>query len=500
MIMKAIIRNKVLILIALILMLPTGCSDFAEINKNPNQVTYGNSSPSKLLQDIIYQGHWSIFYRSWRINSQLMQYSLFVNGQELTSNYDVRATESTNIWSNFYRWASNAAHMYNLAVSKGDVNYQAIALTMKVYIAESITSIFGDIPYDDAFKWEEGISYPKYDSQEAVYRKMIGELSQANLLYDPTKPLDFPTRDLLYKGDIKKWKKFTNSLKLRLLMRVSKCDLDGVDIAAEMQTMISDPTTYPLFSNNDEAAILRYTGENPFYNGFGATTATDPMTLNNRLCKTLIKLMTDSADPRISFFADAKDGEYIGMASGQTNDYIALMTSSTCNYAAALNTDTSPSTLMNYAEVLFIMAEAQFRNLISTSMTNKELYDKAVIASVTQWTGNKNWVPGAFLAPPSTAAFNNTIERIMEQKYLSSFLVGYEAWCDYRRTGLPKMPVGPAMVNKNSSGIATLPTRLIYPLITQTTNRDNWLEAVSRLETGQDDMLSKVWFASGNRY
>lgn len=478
----------------------SSCSKFGEMNHNPNQVTYGETNPTKLMQDIIYSGHWTIFYRSWRINSQLMQYSMYVNGQELSSNYDIRATESTQLWNNLFKWASGASHMYRVALEKEDVNSMAIALTLKVYIAEAATSVFGDIPYSEAFMWEDGISHPVYDSQKDVYLKMVAELDSANSLYDTSRKLDYPDRDILYNGDISKWQKFTNSLRLRLLMRMSKNSCEEMDIPAEMDMMFNNPSRYPVFTSNADAAILRYTGVNPNYNGFGETTATDPMSQNNKMGHTLMKLMTDCSDPRLPFYADAKNGEYIGLLSGQTNDYIAANSSSACTYAKALNTDTSPSTLMNYAELLFIAAEASFRGLVSLDRTAEELYNEAVTASVRERTGNESWTPGSFLEAPSTAAYNGTIERIMEQKYVAVFLVGFEAWCDYRRTGLPVMPAGPAMVNRDMYGNVVLPTRLRYPLITQTTNHDNWKQAVSELETGEDDMLSRLWFARGERY
>ena len=491
---------KIIFLIVTLVPILSGCSQFEEMNHNPNQQTYGKATPSKLMQDIIYSGHWTIFYRSWRINSQLMQYSMYVNGQELTANYDIRATESTSTWQNYYRWASNAAHMYEMAIKNEDENLQAVALTLKVYIAEVITALFGEVPYSEAFQWENGISHPKYDTQEEVYTQMINELNKANTLYNLSGQMDYPERDLLYQGDFSKWQKFTNSLRLRLLMRVSKCEMAEMDPIFEIQNMLDNPSIYPLFASNADAAILKYTGVNPFYNGFGPSTATDPMSQNNTLGATLVDLLNASSDPRLPYYAKPKNGEYIGMASGMNNDYIAEMRDIACTYASSLSTDTSPSTLMNYAEVLFILTEAQFRGLVTTGTSTEDLYNQAVTASIRQWTGNEAFEPGAFLQSPSSAAYNGTLERIMEQKYIAMFLVGYEAWCDYRRTGLPEMPIGPAMVNKDEFGNVVLPTRLRYPLITQTTNYENWKAAVARLDTQADDMLSKVWFAKGNKY
>lgn len=476
------------------------CSQFEEMNQNPNRLKFNEASPSKLIQSVICSGHWAVFYRSWKVNSPLMQYSVQVNGTELTANYDIKETESSVIWQNIYRWAGNAAHMVKLAREQGDPNMEAIGTTMKIYLMDVLTSCFGDIPYSEALSWDEGITYPAYDTQELAYTLMIEELDHANQIYDLSKEMDFSVRDLLYGGDLSKWKKFTNSLRLRLLMRCSKCRMSEMDPIAQMQKMVSAPDTYPLFASNDDAAILRYTGVNPFYNSFGPSTATDPMTMNNKMCSTFVDILTSAADPRLPFMMDANKGEYIGLKPGQTNDYIASMNDQACNYAKALSTDTSPSTLMNYAEVLFILAEAQYRGLVQTGKSEKELYEEAVTASIRQWTGNESWIGGHFFEEPSTATYDGTLKKIMEQKYVADFLVGVEAWCDYRRTGLPEMASGPALENKDDTGKAVLPTRLRYPLITQTSNYDNWHKAVSNLETGKDDMLSRVWFAKGNVY
>jgi len=104
----------------------------------------------------------------------------------------------------------------------------------------------------------------------------------------------------------------------------------------------------------------------------------------------------------------------------------------------------------------------------------------------------------AVLASPR-AAYNGTAERIMEQKWVSLFMVGFESWCDYRRTALPTLVFGPACENFDAAGMPQMPTRLCYPIISQTTNRANYQAAVERMG-GNDDMLTKVWWANGDRY
>lgn len=490
-------RPKYIMAIATAIVSMVSCSDFERMNTNPNQIPYNETNPTKLLQDLIYYSNSRIYYRAWRVNNQLMQYSTFVNGQELTANYDIKSSESDMSWKDFYKWGSAADHMYSLAIAKDDPNCQAIALTLKVYACEPITAIFGDVPYSEAFRFDEGISAPVFDDQIAIYRQMLDELETANFLYDTDEELDVPSRDLLYTGDILKWKKFTNSLRLRLLMRVSRSE--EIDAPAMIEEMLRNPQDWPVFESNADAAILRPTGENPFYGVFGGSIGYDPMTTNNKLCSRFTKLLTSAADPRLPKFADARNGEYLGLDSGQTQDYISANADNCCNYAKSLNRNTTPQTMMNYAEVLFLKAEARFRDFTTVGDAG-EYYDKAVTASIRQWLEDEKYEPGQLLEAPSTAAYDNTLVRIMEQKYIAVFLSGFEAWCDYRRTGLPEMPKGPAMMNYGDDGEPVLPERLVYPAFTEARNGANYADAVSRLETGRNDMLSKVRWAQGTRY
>ncbi len=481
-------------LIVVFMLSAVSCNDFEDINTNPNSIVYGEARPTKMLPNIIFDGNWQVLYRSWRLNSELMQYSLHTNALEHASNYDIAMSDPQILWNELYESATNANHMYNLAEEFDESNSKAIALTMKVYYASYLTDIFGDIPYSQAFQWADGIHHPEFDLQKDIYIQMLAELKEANTFYNTSVPLDYPSRDLLYGGDITKWKKFTNSLRLRLLMRVSKCpEIDG---AGEMQEMISNPTIYPVFQSNADAAILYFTGISPNYNRFGSSGTTDPMHQNTCIGKTLTDIMNRSVDPRLSYYFKSKNGEYEGMLSGQNSDYIASNLSLTCTYNPSLSTDTSPSAFMNYAEVQFILAEAAFRGLITTGSA-KTYYENGVRASVKQWCGEA--VDPTAMLLTTGAKYDGTLIRIMEQKYVADFLVGFEAWCDYRRTGLPEMPAGPAMINKDIYGNPVLPTRFNYPVITQTTNYDNYRKAVERMN-GVDNMLTKVWWATGTNY
>ncbi|MFA5713507.1 MAG: SusD/RagB family nutrient-binding outer membrane lipoprotein [Bacteroidales bacterium] len=478
----------------LILVAGTSCSKFGEMNRDPNKIAFGEIPPTKLLQNIIYSGQWNVHLRSYSINSELMNYAVNFSNNNNTSAYEIRAAEVVSPWTQLYRWASSAHHMYKMGEMTDDANSMAIALTLKIYLMEVLTAMYGDIPYSEALRWDEIPKKPKYDRQKEIYISMLEELDYANELYIPSKALDYPQRDLLYGGNINNWKKFTNSLRFRILMRVSK-SLE-IDSPTLMQEMIDNPTEYPMFTGNEDAAILRYSGISPAYNQFGPLGSYDAMHTNTRAGKVLIDLMTQSGDPRLSFYFSPRNGQYLGMLPGQDANYNAVMVYEACNYNTNLSTNTSPTTLMNYAELCFLKSEAAFRNFISGDA--ETFYNAGVTASIRQWRNEPAYNTNTFLNS-SSVKYNNTLLRIIEQKYISQFMSGMEAWNDYRRTGLPVMPTGPISGNFNQNGVPTLPTRLFYPITTSSTNTENYEAAVADMG-GRDDMLTPVWFSIGERY
>lgn len=148
--------------------------------------------------------------------------------------------------------------MYKLAEKEENTNAQAIALTMKALYLSNMTDLFGDMPFKEAFKGiDENIMQPKFDDQKVIYDSLLMDLERANTLYTKTSTID-AKRDLLYNGDVTKWRKFTNSLYLRLLMRVS--NRRDMNSAERIKTVFENPSQYPIFESNDDNATLKYSG------------------------------------------------------------------------------------------------------------------------------------------------------------------------------------------------------------------------------------------------
>ena len=224
------------ILIAALLLAGAGActANFDEYNTNPNEMDLWKIAPAGMIQELLYSGTEVFLYRTWQLNGELIQYTIAGSGNNTYHRYVVENSVGASAWSNLYKQAANADHMRQLAIRKEDPNYEAIALTLRTLFLQNIADLFGDVPCSEAFKGpSENVKQPVFDTQEQVYRSLLADLERANSLYDNSVALSSATRDLLYKGDLTKWRKFNNSLYLRLLMRLSNRNA-AVGVAAKI--------------------------------------------------------------------------------------------------------------------------------------------------------------------------------------------------------------------------------------------------------------------------
>ncbi|MCC8034727.1 MAG: SusD/RagB family nutrient-binding outer membrane lipoprotein [Rikenellaceae bacterium] len=486
--------------------LPQACTHkFGEYDDNPNEMPLWSLHPAGMMEMLIFSGAEGLLNRTYQLNGELIQYTASGTTTNAYHRYIIPNGVFTSAWNNHAQWASNAHHMIILAQNAGDKNYEAVARTMKVLYVSTLTDLFGDIPYTEAFRLDENITQPRFDRQENIYHELYEELELANSLYRPGETLEFPSKDLLYGGDVDKWKKFNNSLYLRLLMRLSNRDGDfwisggdnPMSINHKMQQIFNDPVTYPVFESVDDAAILRYTGESQFENMFGSYT--DASFNGRKMAEFLVNVMDRVNDPRLASYGVQSGGSWTGMVSG-------MPTQETDNSGiATLNKDvlgdyTSPYSIMRYDEVMFIWAEAAIRGMISGGQTAAGYYyENGLMASLEYWDSVDPNPDHAYTDAKKEQlleklSFNGTIDQIMEQKYVALFFVGYEAWNDYRRTGYPVLTIGSGTANDH-----ILPRRLGYPSRTQETNPVNYAQAVAVLQNtyinGADDMKTPVWWS-----
>jgi hypothetical protein len=360
-----------------------------------------------------------------------------------------------------------------------------------------MTDLYGDIPYSQAVKAGEGVFEAAFDQQKDIYTQILKDLETANGLFDDTKALTY-AGDFVYNANtltsgknvgIQRWKKFTNSLRLRLLLRLSKRDGE-LNINEQIKAILADATKYPVFTANADEAIFRYPGTFPYFNPYYNARTLDWRDGTYLTEFFLGKLNTDK-DPRRAIWAIpiTVNGAsvYQGIKSGYptTLEYVVGKNSS---YPDALKTLPQMGVMMPYAEVEFIKAELALKGF-TTGKTAKAHFNAGVTASMVQWGAT---MPADFLTQPSVAyddtqSTEKQLEQIMLQKYYAYFFVDYQAWFEKRRTGYPVLPRGTGIPAENQ-----FPSRVPYPTYLQSQNASNLSAAIAKM--GGDGSNVKVWW------
>lgn len=453
--------------------------DFEEINTDPNRID--QISPGTLLNPILYGISSFNTDRADGFTFQIMQVALpFPSANGGLHRYDLTENSGNSTWNTYYRWLVNIREMKQAAINAVDPNYEAIALTLEAWVASQLTDSFGDVPFIEASQGEQGIFQAKFDTQEQIYAIIFENLEKANAIYDPSRSMVYG-EDILFGNNISRWKKFTNSLHMRLLLRVSGQQENSFQ---KIAAMLNNPTQYPIFTNTAESAILKITGVVPNISPWGR--AIDFTTFRS-VSEFFVDRLNELEDPRRMKFmtqARALDGTttigYKGIPSGYggTESQFQFIPS---NHNIALVQAPMISLILTYAELEFIKAELAQRGVISTGAETH--YEKGVKAAMEQWGVTP---PENYFENPM-AAYDGTLERIMLQKYIGLYFNDYQQWFEFRRTGFPILPKQDGMLNEQR-----VPVRFRYPVNSQLNNPVNYQEAVARM--GGDDINTKVWW------
>lgn len=472
-----------LLLLSTILATSSCRKDFKEINKNPNASVI--ATPESLLAPALYNVVNSNLNRALRLNNVLMQDHVPLSNNNDIGRYMIRPSESDFMWNGWYLQLNNFRDMYAKANDVNDTTLMGVALICDVWLSSQLTDMFGDVPYFNAVKGKDGIYEPEFDQQQDIYTDLFVKLEKANRFLGLNKALaaEKKAADPLYQGDPALWRKFGNSLYLRLLMRVSgKSEMSAP--ATIHRIVETEAATYPMMTANTESAVLRFTTTPPyiseFYNyrdyDFNGAVSLSEFFVNN---------LNQWKDPRLTAWAtEASLGVYLGVPSGYAEGQVPEQMSS---YLAALKNNPLMGNIMNYAELQFLLAEASLRGMISTPA--QDLYEKGVTNAITFW-GKE--VPADYLIKEGIAwiadgSMEQKMELVQLQKYYALFFTDFQQWSDYRRTGYPQLPRGAGVQNNG-----LMPARFKYPVYVQSVNSANYNAAVSRM--GADDLNTKVWW------
>lgn len=456
--------------------------DFEEINTDPNRTAA--ATPEALLAPALHDMVVRNQNRALRLTNELMQVHVTTIDSDEIHRYVVRPSESDYMWNNWYLQRTNFVDMYNSASDINSTSFMGIALICDVWVTSLITDMFGDVPYSEANRGREGIYQPRFDAQQDIYTDLFRKLEEANTLLAANQALTADQRSLdpLYQGDITKWRKFGNSLYLRLLMRVS--GKPEMNAAAKIQEIVDiNKSNYPIFANNAESAILRFTTTPPMVSAFYTFRDFD-FNGSHGLSQFFVNNLNSWTDPRIARWATISGGTYNGIPSGYPVGQVPERQST---YLVALKNEPLLGNIINYAEVQFILAEAALKGMIAGSP--ETFYNRGVENAITMW---ELVVPEGHLQKDEVsweeeAEFESKMDRIHVQKYYTLFFTDFQQWYEYRRTGHPVLPKGTGLRNNGE-----MPSRFLYPVAVQSLNRANYTAAAAAI--GGDDINTKVWW------
>lgn len=530
--------SKYTLILSVLLLAGTGCrKNFEKINTDPSTYNPSNFDPNYVLTSaqLGYSGSMDFSYDTWRAN--LIHCSTMIQGLSSVigywnagDKYILNANYTAAYWgfSASTPTAGDGAYpeqvrpIVDVVESTKDKpqlnNLYQIARITKALIFERITDLYGDVPYSQAGKgYYEKTYFPVYDKQQDIYNDLLKEVSDATSKLNPAG--DKASGDLFYGGDIPKWKRFGNTLLLRIAMRLSKVD------PATAQTYVQKVIGNTMTSNDDNAFILGdVAGGRTTLNRNSQILLGDGGQENfyTRWSKTFIDQLKNTNDPRLGAVAvtklyltenskdqnpnaDRNPASQKGMPNGKDLTLTAGMGitldpsfTAFTDYSSpspALIKRNGPTFVLTYAESELLLADAaqrfgiggsaatHYHDGVVAAMTYLSQYDASASVSA---TAVENYLTAHPYDPAKGLEMINTQYWILTNTMLDF----YESWANWRRTGFPVLT--PINYPGNSTG-GTIPRRFPYPISEAGSNTENYNKAHNSVPGG-DVLTSRVWW------
>lgn len=527
-----------------LLFIASSCDDFGDVNTDPESIEK-EAMDYKFVFTNVQQYCYGTEYEAWRNGliyiSTMIQHTASTQSYWNGDKYTYSAGYNSAYWDRMYPNAIRDA-VDILENWKGKEEYLTeynMTRVLKVLLMQRMTDMYGDITYTEAgLAYSQKNHYPAYDTQEFIYNDMLNELNEVgtylNNIPTTTKTANIGPADIMYQGDIAKWKKFTYSLMLRVAMRLSKVDPEKAEAWSKIAVAEG------VFESNDDSAIIKHPGavtSNNTCEPFGKIYChEDPDAY--RMSESFVNLLKDTQDPRLIYLCtvvvdpsrkigsgdwqmgDTTAVAQIGMPNGydqldgatdithapnfpghdysidENGDRIIIRNGitkySVANRYTYARID-APTFIVTHAETQLLLAEAAaYRGWISGSA--ETYYNSGVTAAMKQFqqfgiSGISDAQIQKYLA---SNPFNNStaLEQINTQYYINTFSDEYESFANWRRSGYPVLkPVN--YIGNVTNG--TIPRRFTYPTEEASINSDNYLKAVANLSDG-DKMTSRVWW------
>jgi Starch-binding associating with outer membrane len=503
---KSIIKNCRAALFVLLVGMVSCDKGFDEMNVNQTAAT--NINPVFTLNNAV--------INAAPVPNTNMIYEMSIVQQMVTPNSGVLTGGNFNqdnrdntaaAWQRYYR--NVIRNTYDVIQNKtlaSRPNLVQMARILQAHAFMVLTDTYGDVPYTEAAKgYTDLLFLPKYDTQQSIYAGIIKELTEAGAALDATKGVE--TADVLYAGDVVKWRKFANSMLLRAGMRLTKVD------AALAQQTVAKAISGGLIDANADNAVIRHDANyvNPTGNILNATEAA-----NVYMAQPFANYLKSTKDPRFRAIAvryvGAKSGAdqtaarasidtaiQIGMPMGFDNNTISTQVTrfglaSFYDFTQVDRTrmarNTAPTFLVTAAQTQLLLAEAIQRGWATGVLA--DTYNKGVKLHMEQIGAYGITIPvaeqdGYLTANPFAAA--RALELINTQYWIASFLNGPEAFANFRRSGFPNLTPNP-FPGKAIKGAFI--RRMTYPNSEISVNKTNVDAAIAR--QGADDLDTKVWW------
>ncbi|SEH27753.1 SusD/RagB family nutrient-binding outer membrane lipoprotein [Chryseobacterium culicis] len=420
-------------------------SDLTSLNEDPKHpavIPSENLFATALFQSSYYMDNPSVNFNNYRFFTQ--QWAETQYPQE--TQYDlVTRNQPRNHFNRMYVYTLNNIKQAKVNLQKeanSDVvkaNKLATLEIEEIFVWENLVDTFGDVPYSDALKSDEIFS-PKYDDAKTIYLDLIKRIDAVTATVN-TSSKGYATGDLVYYGNMTKWVKFANSVKLRLAMNLAD------EEPALSKSVAESAIAAGVISSETEAYKFKYDGNtfsNPVYDNLVASNRDDFLP-----SELVINTMSGLSDPRMNVWFTKVNGVYKGGVFGELNDPF----SNYSQLSSYFRSSTGESNLMSYAEITFLKAEAAARGY-SAGGTAADLYTAAVTASMNE-NGVTSADTGAYLlANPYNAS--NWKQSIGVQAWIAMFNKGLACWNFTRRLDYP------ILVNPPKSNLSSVPYRMPY--------------------------------------
>jgi Starch-binding associating with outer membrane len=500
--------KKLIILFSISGLLFGGCKKYLDVNQNVNQPT--TVTPSVVLSSALAGSANNLATDYLNLNRWMCYWSRSGNyvPDVQTETYAIPNNYTDPEWARIYNTLNSYHYIESVADQQHLPFYKAAAKVMKVFHFSTLVDIYGNVPYSDAFKVATSVQ-PKYDDAQTIYNNLVAQLDSAVILFDSSKnyystaaPTTLTTDDqydiLMGSGGsssasvasarMDKWVMFANTLKLKLLIHQSQVGAQAGFITTEIA--LTDSNKRGFIGAGQSAFVnpgyQKSTNKiNPFYANFQGVTAATTNVSYFRANTYAINFYNSygGLDTRIQFFyAPAVGTTYAGNYDG---DPAAVSNAGSSAIGTGLLKGASQNELiLSDFESLFLQAEATQRGWLTAGPTAQSLYETAITQSfIYLYEDGTNSVP-AGLTPSADAtalytsgavdadwtASPNKMEAIITQKWAALNGINWaEAWTDYRRLGIPNLPISKAPTHV----VPQIPVRYLYPQSEYNTNAAN---------------------------